>query len=157
MRPVTLRELLFLAICACLPASLVAGCGAGDGADGAGDLSLVPGPLMRPGWNCLSCHRAQGQAAAHVWSAGGTVFEGAATQRGVAGVDVVLTDEQGKSVRLTSNAAGNFHTAEPLQGSLAVRLERNGKMVAMPTRAPAGSCNFCHVPGGDAGAFIVPP
>lgn len=135
--------------------ALVSGCAPEDGVDG--ELSLTPGPLMRPGWNCLSCHRPQGQAANHVWSAGGTVFAGPTTERGVAGVQIVLTDEAGKTVRLVSNSVGNFYTAEPLSGSLAVRAERDGKAVSMPERAPAGSCNFCHTPGGAARAFIVPP
>jgi hypothetical protein len=62
------------------------------------------------------------------------------------GVTVVLRDEDGKEVRLVSNEAGNFFTAEPLRGSLDVTLEHQGRSRKMPDRAPAGSCNFCHSP-----------
>jgi hypothetical protein len=150
---VRLRLWLLLGLGSAL--ALVSGCAPED--ETGGDTSLTPGPLMRPGWNCLSCHRPQGQAASHVWSAGGTVFAGPTTQRGVAGAQIVITDEDGKTVRLISNSVGNFYTAEPLSGSLAVRVERNGQSVSMPERAPAGSCNFCHTPTGAAQTFIVPP
>jgi hypothetical protein len=67
---------------------------------------------------------------------------------------------RGVEVRLITNAAGNFHTPESLEGPLDVTLERAGRTIKMPTPAPAGSCNFCHahpaIPEGPAGRIYAP-
>lgn len=126
--------------------------------------TTAPGPLMRPGWNCQAsgCHFPDGRSPPPDWSAGGTVFPrfDAEANQGVAGVTVVLRDALDKEVRLVTNSAGNFYTAEPLQGPIDVTLERGGRTIKMPTPAPAGSCNFCHarpaIPDGPAGRIYAP-
>ena len=73
---------------------------------------------------------------------------------------VTLRDARGFEVRLITNAAGNFYTAEPLEGPLDVTLERGGRTIKMPMPAPAGSCNFCHaqpaIQDGPAGRIFAP-
>jgi hypothetical protein len=123
-----------------------------------------PGPLMRPGWNCLAtgCHFPDGRAPPPDWGAGGTVFPSfdADPRDGVAGVSVLLVDARGVEVRLLTNSAGNFYTPEPLEGPIDVTLQKNGRTIKMPTPAPAGSCNFCHayppIPEGPPGRIHAP-
>jgi hypothetical protein len=109
---------------------------------------------MRPGWNCLAsgCHFPDGQPVPPDWSAAGTVYgaPAAAPHQGLAGTTVRIRDAAGKELSLTTNAAGNFYTAEPLAGPLRVSVEREGRLATMPEPAPAGSCNFCHEPTGAA-------
>ena len=83
---------------------------------------------MRPGWNCLAsgCHFPDGRAPPPDWGAGGTIYErfDAHAHQGIEGVAVTLRDARGIEVRLLTNAAGNFYTAEPLEGPIDVTLER---------------------------------
>jgi hypothetical protein len=120
-----------------------------------------PGPLMMPGDNCLRCHNPISDTGAPPWSAGGTVFPAtdAKTTDGVMGAVVEITDAQGKVVKLTTNEAGNFYTAEALEAPLRVALTHDGKRIEMPVDAPAGSCNACHsLPpvGGAPGRIHLP-
>ena len=135
-----------------------------DGWSAPPPIATEPGPLMRPGWNCLAsgCHFPDGRETPPDWGAGGTVFErfDAASHQGIPDVAVTLRDARGMEVRLLTNAAGNFYTAEPLEGPIDVTLERGGRTIKMPTPAPAGSCNFCHaqpaIPDGPAGRIYAP-
>lgn len=124
--------------------------------------ATAPGPEMRPGWNCLSCHREGGDATMKQWSAGGTVYEAADSHvcDGTPGVEVVFLDPRGREIeRVTTNAAGNFHTATPLPQGFRVAVERDGKRSLMPFPPPAGSCNACHSasPIGGAKGLIRAP
>ena len=129
-----------------------------DSEDAAGE---VTGPLMRPGQNCLRCHSEGSGFGASPWSAGGTVFpsEDAESTEGVSDVRVILEDDDGNVVELTTNAAGNFYTNEPLGDLFWASIEHNGERIDMPVPVPAGSCNACHSPGPVGGAFarIVTP
>lgn len=134
-----------------LPLVFVGACVAEDGQT----CATKPGPTMRPGWNCLSCHRENGMAAARPWSAGGTVFEEADSDPcdGTEGVDVVFMDARGREIeRVRTNAAGNFFTATPLPPGFRVAVERDGRRAMMPFPPPAGSCNACHSTSPIAGA-----
>ncbi|MEW6431229.1 MAG: hypothetical protein AB1730_06935 [Myxococcota bacterium] len=104
------------------------------------------GPLMRPGNNCLRCHAAGGEAARKPFSVGGTVFPSgdAGLCDGVEGVTIRVTDTNGKSVTLVSNAVGNFWSAEPLEPPLSISAERDGRVLAMPVTTPTGGCALCH-------------
>lgn len=110
---------------------------------------------MRQGWNCLSCHKENGQASGKPWTAGGTVYESLDSDQcdGSQGVDVVFFDPDGTEIhRLTTNEAGNFYTNTPLPEGFLVGVERAGVRKMMPIPPPAGSCNACHSksPIGDA-------
>lgn len=131
------RVLLLCVLCAC-----------GIGVYGSErTCSTEPGPQMRPGWNCLSCHREGGRAEDRVWSAGGTVYESADASPcdGAEGVDVVFFSPDGPEIeRVRTNAVGNFYTAKRLPEKFRVGVERDGQMMMMPIPPPAGSCNACH-------------
>ena len=106
------------------------------------------GPLMRAGEDCLSCHGAgTGLEQGRTWSVAGTAFDSfsAGPEEGVGGVEVRLTDKNGRELSLTSNRAGNFYTAEPLEFPLRrACVERNGEVFCMRREVPDGSCNSCH-------------
>ncbi|MGE0548356.1 MAG: hypothetical protein AB7O24_02205 [Kofleriaceae bacterium] len=124
--------------------------------------STTPGPEMRPGWNCLSCHREEGQAKNKVWSAGGTVYESLDSDQcdGTPDVEVVFFNPNGVEIeRVRTNDAGNFHTSKPLPKGFRVGVERDGKRAMMPIPPPAGSCNACHAAspiGGAKGVIRAP-
>jgi hypothetical protein len=102
---------------------------------------------MKAGENCLSCHRQGGQATRFPWTAAGTVYPAAisAASDGVAGVAVEIVDAAGKKVLLTTNAAGNFYTAESLQLPTKMAVTYKGKRAEMPGELKAlGACNACH-------------
>ena len=106
------------------------------------------GPEMRAGENCLDCHGSgTGLEQGRAWSVAGTVFDSFSSgpDEGVGGAEVRLTDNNGSEVSLTSNAAGNFYTAEPLSFPLQrACVERNGEVFCMRREVPDGSCNRCH-------------
>ncbi|MBK9519636.1 MAG: hypothetical protein IPO09_20375 [Anaeromyxobacter sp.] len=87
------------------------------------------GPLMAPGEDCLGCHDGRG---AKRWTAAGTWLP--------PGSEVRLTDRSGRVIALTSNGAGNFYTAEPLDFPLVATVG----MRRMPDPVTDGSCNTCH-------------
>lgn len=102
----------------------------GGGARGAN------GPLMRPGEDCLACHD----------GVDATRFTVAGTWPGGAGQAVTLTDSRGRTVRLTTNAVGNFYAADALSFPLVVAVDGE----SMPDPVTYGGCNDCHGPGGEA-------
>ena len=138
------------------------GCGSEGGVSSDASSTEATGPLMRPGENCLRCHSPGNNLGAPVWTAGGTVYprKDAAEDEGLAGVRVTITGAAGEKVTLTTNAVGNFYTAEPLTKPYRVVLERDGRTKEMPIDAPAGSCNACHswpdASGGAPGRIFAP-
>ena len=130
-----------------------------DGADGG--TSLATGPEMSPGDNCRSCHGARTSPYPNApdWSVAGTVFAGADTTEGAAGVVVRVRDAAGLSIELVTNRVGNFYTSRALTPPYVVELEQHGTVVAMPVPAPSGGCNACHSDpalGGAPGRLFVP-
>jgi hypothetical protein len=102
------------------------------------------GPMMEPGRDCTECHN-RGDAEPG-WTAAGTVFTnpGDPESAGVRGVRVKLTDANGRTVTLNSNAAGNFYTRESLAYPLlAATIEKNGVVRTM-LDVPNAACNQCH-------------
>jgi len=141
-------------ICVLAISLIATACTAAD--DGGGTCSTKPGPEMRPGWNCLSCHRAGGQATAKVWTAGGTVYDALDSDpcTGTPEVDVVFFDPQGNEIeRVRTNDVGNFYTRAELPEGFLVGLEREGRLAMMPIPPPAGSCNACHADNPVGGAL----
>lgn len=102
-------------------------------------------PLMRPGENCLSCHKAGGSGEI-IFSAAGTVFSSktAAASAGLKGAVVELTDANGKTVNFTTNAAGNFYFTDTIASPYGIKVTYNGKSVSMTAKASTGACNSCH-------------
>jgi hypothetical protein len=129
------------------------------------------GPLMAPGEDCLECHGGGGDGGdgsggdeltatpvsrldedGPPWSAAGTVFPAldSSPSDGLRGASVHLTDANGRSITLRSNAAGNFYTAEPLRFPLRVSVTIGGRTEAMEDPVDYGGCNHCHaVPAQD--------
>jgi hypothetical protein len=116
-------------------------CGGSDGARPSGS------PTMRPGEDCLSCHGS--------FTAAGTVYGAvaAAAGAGLAGATVTI-DGSTASVTLTTNAAGNFYTAQAFGLPASVTVSYGGAAVhmagAIATRAGCASCHGAalrvHVP-----------
>jgi hypothetical protein len=101
--------------------------------------SCVPqeGPMMSPFEDCLSCHSSGGDA--RTWTAAGTFFKGAKVQ---------IVDQNGKTVSLRGNNAGNFYTAEGLAFPITISVD--GVLMATttapttPLTSSYGGCNACH-------------
>ena len=117
--------------------------------DACGEVQTTPGPTMRPGFNCLSCHQdGFGDEEAPEFSAAGTVFESPDSDHcdGVEGVKVFLTGADGNEIELTTNSAGNFWTREPLMDpGPGPRIEFEGRSISMGRDLPSTpACNACH-------------
>ena len=133
--------------CRALLLGLCTLCGAcsGDSDDAYG---FETGPLMLPGDDCTRCHRtgSEFERAPH-WTVAGTIYAAAdaPADQGLAGVRVSLSDEAGTLLlALTTNAAGNFYTAQTLPEGYRVALEYQGLEIAMPCPPPSGGCAKCH-------------
>lgn len=138
--------------------------GACAAADESQPFGFVTGPLMKPGENCLRCHRSErtDYPSAPPWTAAGTVFPGpdSPTTDGMSGVQVILSDEAGSPIEtLTTNEVGNFFTSTPLPSGFRVALEYEGDRIDMPCAPPAGNCAACHSQppiGGTRGRIFIP-
>jgi hypothetical protein len=116
------------------------------------------GPLMTPGEDCNGCHRKGGNARAFTVS--GTVFShadvyapsNAVDSTGVAGVEVRVTDADGKQLSLQTNAAGNFYTAEPVRLPLITEIQRGAAIRHMSSSVTSGGCSSCHTEPPSGGA-----
>ena len=174
VRPVLLLVALFSATF-----FVSTGCGSGNGGVGFGDdddesegggliddntctsgQAWIAGesesPLMKPGGNCIGCHadRAEGPR----YEVAGTVF-GALDEPddcgGVSGVTVILEGAEGGTLRLDTNAAGNFFaksgTAD-LVTPVYARVEGLGGTTQMQSELSAFNCASCHTAQGANGA-----
>ena len=142
-----------------LALTLVAACGDSSGTLPEGqpfdDVAGLSGiPTMQPGADCLSCHVAGGLASARPWTVAGTVFpsRAAAATQGVEGVEVLVTDANGKQLTLRSNGAGNFYTAESLADLVDIQVQNQTRRMRMDLSVvgggslrQVGSCNRCHL------------
>lgn len=158
-----MRALSKITQAALLATALIA-CGSSEEQTSSGGFGFETGPLMRPGDNCLRCHRDERSdyPSAPAWTAAGTVFPGpdSPVSDGVSGVTVLLMDEDGQTVAsLMTNAAGNFYTAAPLPTGFRVALEYEGDRIEMPCAPPSGGCAACHnqpAIGGAPGRLFLP-
>lgn len=71
------------------------------------------------GEDCGLCHTPGGKAdqdnsGKYVFTMAGTLYEDKAARKPLAGGEVIMQDLDGKIISMTSNAAGNFWTYEPL-------------------------------------------
>jgi hypothetical protein len=119
-------------------------CGGGGDDDG--------NALMKPGEDCLAggCH---GAGSNKPFTVAGTVFaaRGAAASAGLANVSVVVTDANGVSTALTTNAAGNFYTGAAMAQPLASVYVLRGTTRTNMGGAPQGACASCHAAGSGLG------
>jgi hypothetical protein len=113
------------------------------------------GPLHRPGQPCILCHDgAIGDP--QRFTVAGTVFQTPGAKEAAVGATVKLTDANGTSMEVTTNAAGNFYLTPsqydpvvPVQvlvnaGGSAVKMQTliAGNLTEEPNN---GSCASCHV------------
>lgn len=111
---------------------------------------LLSNPLMLPGRNCQSCHVPSGQAAAYRLIISGTVFKSLSSPcntGGVGGARIEILDGETSRVQttLTSNAAGNFYTTDPITFPFRARISKDGLAPReMTTPSSIGSCAACH-------------
>jgi len=144
--------------------AVLTGCASDEDETASSPFGFETGPLMRPGDNCLRCHRDERSdyPTAPSWTAAGTVFPGpdSPASDGVSGVRVLLLDPEGELIEsLVTNGAGNFYTAAPLPSGFRVALEYEGDRLDMPCAPPTGGCAACHsVPavGGAPGRLFLP-
>ncbi|MEY3902072.1 MAG: hypothetical protein RL189_1378 [Pseudomonadota bacterium] len=112
--------------------------------------------FMNPGDNCLSCHGAGGKAADEAqFTLAGTVFPSAtsATNQGLEGVSIEVTDSSGKKISIKSNRVGNFFTSEAISYPLkSVKVSKDGKEASMGTQVSSGGCAGCHAQPASGGA-----
>lgn len=101
------------------------------------------GPLMAPGEDCMECHGTK----AKKWTAAGTLYATAEAEPndGVKGFDIEVTDSLGETLTMTSNAAGNFYTAEELTPPFPhAAIEKDGVRHEAGMPMDSGACNSCH-------------
>jgi len=108
---------------------------------------------MHPGRDCIECHsREDGPS----FQFAGTVFPKDSENDdcfGTANAVVEITGADGKTISLTTNAAGNFHTNSAVAKPYTAKVLVGGKVVAeMGTPQTSGSCNSCHAQTPTGGA-----
>jgi hypothetical protein len=137
-------------------------------------------PIMNPGDDCLSCHSpsplpdagadaVQPLASGRPWTVAGTIYPtvDSLADGGLGLASIMVTDVTGRQLTLTSNAAGNFYTAEPLADLASIEVQNGGHRMVMQLSVVGsgalelvGSCNMCHqisaTPGPTLGAFGAP-
>lgn len=125
------------------------------------------GANMLPGSDCIACHSpgnfADDKAARakeeeeKFWTAAGTVFADADGTEPLVGAIVRVTDADGNVVEMTSNAVGNFYTADPLTFPILAEVEKDGEIVEMQGEQSTGACNSCHACTGSVGSKMTGP
>jgi hypothetical protein len=102
---------------------------------------------MDPGRDCMGCHS---------FAAAGTVYAGfnePTNCAGVEGLTITITDANGTSWQLTSNAAGNFHLGNaPIVFPITASVSDGVNTRAMSTPQYSAACNSCHTESGSNGA-----
>ncbi|RME01024.1 MAG: hypothetical protein D6812_08750 [Deltaproteobacteria bacterium] len=126
---------------------------------------------MYPGANCLACHTPGGPGAegdegeegeeeedeGRIFTAAGTIFRDLQGSAPAAGVTIEITDADGNVIQLTSNAAGNFFTEEPITFPASVVARKGDQEMIMSIPVPQGGCNTCHACSGAAGGKMFMP
>lgn len=116
---------------------------------------------MHPGGDCIGCHSSR--PFTPTFTAAGTVYDdldAAEDCAGTSGATVEITGADGKVLSLTTNAAGNFHTSEPIALPYKIRVLRGDQENVMQTPQSTGACNSCHTQAGKNGApgrVLAPP
>lgn len=112
-------------------------------------------PNMRPGEDCIACHKLQG---APTFAVAGTVYPSKHAVddcNGAKGITVEITGADGVVTKLTTNAVGSFYLTKGQSKVKApyTALVRSGDNVReMLAEQTNGSCNSCHTQDGDKDA-----
>ena len=113
---------------------------------------------MEPGQACISCHAKSG-GEAPTFVIAGTLYptghepDNCNGVNGSTGARVVVTGNNGTSITLTPNSAGNFYSSTSLPPPYQAKVV-NGSGVerVMSSTASTGDCNSCHTQSGASGA-----
>ncbi|MFO0725582.1 MAG: carboxypeptidase-like regulatory domain-containing protein [Myxococcota bacterium] len=116
---------------------------------------------MTPGEACIACHLRRGAVGSI--RVAGTVYPSAHEPddcHGASQATVELYDLAGQlSLRMSSNAAGNFQANASPPASYTARVTLGGRVATTQGPHSGGDCNVCHTQGGASGArgrIIVP-
>ena len=108
---------------------------------------------MEPGQACISCHAKSGEAPTFVIA--GTLYptghepDNCNGVNGTTGAKVVVTGNNGTSVTLTPNSAGNFYSSTTLPPPYKAKVvNAAGVERVMSSTASTGDCNSCHTQTG---------
>jgi hypothetical protein len=107
---------------------------------------------MQPGVACINCHSSGGEGPR--FALAGTVYPTAHEPdqcngaSGVAGVAIVVTGADGKTVTLTPNAAGNFSSNATVATPYQAKVTYMGRERLMVAAQTSGDCNSCHTQSG---------
>ena len=105
---------------------------------------------MNPGDACIACHRTSG-GEAPTFTIAGTVYPTGhepALCNGTAAAQIVITDNNGQTITLTPNSAGNFSSRAAVAFPIRAKVVANGQERAMATPQATGDCNACHTQNG---------
>jgi mono/diheme cytochrome c family protein len=108
---------------------------------------------MEPGQACISCHAKGGEAPKFVIA--GTLYptghepDNCNGVSGTTGAKVVVTGNDGTTVTLTPNSAGNFYSSTTLPPPYQAKVvNAAGVERVMSSTASTGDCNSCHTQTG---------
>jgi len=113
---------------------------------------------MEPGQTCISCHAGTGGEAPQYVIAGtlyptGHEPDNCNGVNGTTGARVVVTGNNGTSITLTPNSAGNFYSSTALPPPYKAKVvNSSGIERVMSSTASSGDCNSCHTQSGANGA-----
>jgi hypothetical protein len=109
---------------------------------------------MEPGQACISCHKGTG-GEAPTFVVAGTLYptghepDNCNGVNGTTGSRVVITGNNGTSITLTPNAAGNFFSPTALPPPYQAKVVNSaGLERLMSSTASSGDCNSCHTQSG---------
>jgi len=114
---------------------------------------------MEPGQACISCHAKSG-GEAPTFVIAGTLYPTGhepdncnGVNGSTSGAKVVVTGNNGSTVTLTPNSAGNFYSSTSLPGPYQAKVVNSaGIERVMSSTASTGDCNSCHTQNGTNGA-----
>lgn len=109
--------------------------------------------LMQPGGNCIRCHADSSGGPEFLFA--GTIYRSASAETqcfGVEGATVVVTGENGESVEMPTNEAGNFFVetedAPELTAPYSAKVVYEGRERVMTEALYSNNCVDCHSGGG---------
>jgi hypothetical protein len=124
------------------------------GATGAGGSAAACIPAASPGSRgmntgqaCIDCHVAGGRASQLPFTASGTLYDSATSNKAVSGATVTITGNDGKKVTIVTASDGNFYTNSAIAFPASVQVSKCPDTVVMSDTLTNGNCNSCHGSG----------